>query len=465
MELEENAPNLTRRDALAGGSALVAAAAISPALAKPGRKPNVIFIMADDLGAFDLSCYGRPDYKTPHIDSLANDGMKFSLAYANSSTCAPTRVALISGRYQNRVPIGLTVGGGVGDRGYDGSLPSLPRYLKQAGYGTALVGKWDLGHLPNFSPVKSGYDEFFGVMGGTADYWTHDFGLPNGKREHDLYENETPVDSEGYLTDLFSDRAVDIISRYRDRPFFLSLHYNAPHFPWQTRSDRAENRRNDIHYDGGSPAIYAEMVRSMDEGVGRVLAALDEFALARDTIVIFTSDNGGERFSHMWPLRGEKGSLWEGGVRIPQLVRWPGRIAAGTTTDQVTLSMDWLPTLCRIAGTETDPSYAPDGMDIMPQMFGSAPIPREVFWRVAADQSALSYPWKYLQQSEHEYLYNLAEDASEQANLKLRHPEQVARLKAALSAWSDTMLPASPAIDWGLIDYLEALEAPPPPVR
>jgi arylsulfatase A-like enzyme len=457
------------RRALLGATALLGAAARTDARAGTARKPNFVFIMADDLGAFDLSCYGRPDYRTPRIDSLARDGLKFNFGYANSSTCAPTRTALISGRYQNRYQVGSGFGGGYPSQtiGYSGEWPSLPKTLKSAGYRTALIGKWDLGKLPNFSPNKSGYDEFFGLMGGGIDYWTHDEGaLSNSERTPDLYENETRVDVEGYATDLFTARACDFIARNASRQFLLSLHYTAPHWPWQTRADRGAPRMNDFHFDGGSPASYAQMVQAMDEGVGRVLDALERHRIARDTLVVFSSDNGGERFSLMWPLRGAKGDLWEGGTRVPLIARWPGRIARATATDQVAMSMDFLPTFAALAGAAVDPSAPPDGIDLSPQLFGAAPVRRTVFWKTPDNMlSALAYPWKYLRLEGRDYLYNLAEDPTEHANLKLRHPEEFARLKGEAEAWSAHMLPTLPGPPAGLFQGLEALEAPAAPTR
>jgi len=459
--------SVSRRTLLSGAAMTVALTAIEGADAAPVNKPNFVFIMADDLGAFDLSCYGRDDYSTPFIDSLAREGMKFTYAYANSSTCAPTRTALISGRYQNRLEIGTGSGGGYpSDKiGYAGNLPSLPNTMKRGGYRTALIGKWGLGDLPTFSPNKSGYDEFFGFQGGAHDYWTHDRGNPtNGDapRKEDLYENEKLVSVEGYATDLFSDRACKFIEQNVNQPFFLSLHYSAPHWPWQTRTDRGQPRANDLHYDGGSPAIYAQMVQYLDEGVGRVLDTLDRCGLADNTIVVFTSDNGGERFSKNWPLRGEKGDLLEGGVRVPLLVRWPAVIKPRSVSLQVSMSMDFLPTFAAIAGIPTDPSMPPDGIELTPQFRGSPPTERTVFWKVPGDAlSAFAYPWKYLQQGGREYLYNLSEDVTEHANYKLKRPEVFDRLKTAALTWSASMLPPMQSSRAGTIEAVEALDPVP----
>lgn len=463
----------TRREIIAGAmsvTALGAASVASGQAKRPRGRPNFVFILADDLGAFDLSCYGREDYRTPHIDSLARRGMRFELGYASSSSCAPTRVSLISGRYQNRLLAGSGEGGGYtrGNIGYSGDLPSLPGLFKAAGYRTGLIGKWGIGELPDYGPRKSGYDEFFGLMGGGIDYWSHDFldPLTPGPRRPDLYENETPVTVDGYATDLFSDRACDFIRRNADQPFMLSLHYTAPHWPWQTREDRGSPRMTDMHYEGGSPEIYRDMVLAMDQGIGRVLNTLRRQRLDRDTVVIFTSDNGGERFSKMWPLRGGKGELWEGGIRVPLIVSWPGKIGANTVSRQIAVSMDFLPTMAALAGIATDPSYPPDGIDLSPQLFGAPTVDRTVFWMTPGDRlAALSYPWKFMRNGTLEYLYNFDEDPTEHANFKNRNPAIFSDLKAKTQAWSAQMQRTMPAVPRTLVDQAEALETPRLPAR
>jgi len=470
--MDETMAGFSRRKLLGSGlSAIALPTALNGASGvSKKRRPNFIFILADDMGAFDLSCYGRTEYLTPHIDSLARNGMKFNFGYANSSSCAPTRVALISGRYQNRFPVGTGEGGGYPSAmiGYPSALPSLASVLKAVGYRTALVGKWDLGELPTFGPNKSGYDEFFGLMGGGISYWTHDLAKswthapdkasdPDG-RVPDLYENDAPVSADGYATDLFTDRACAFIRRNAHQPFLLSLHYTAPHWPWVTRSNRGLPRTSDIHYDGGSPAIYAQMVKSLDDGVGRVLAQLRRLNLTRDTVVVFTSDNGGERFSKMWPLRGAKGDLWEGGIRVPLLVSWPGAIKRGSVSNQVTMSMDILPTFASLAGAAVDASHPADGIDLSPQLRGAAPVERTVYWKTPGDMlSALAYPWKYLKLGKREFLYNLAEDETERANYKQRNAAKFAELKSKAETFSASMLPNMPSFPPGALEAMESL--------
>ncbi len=283
-------------------------------------RPNIIFIMADDLGYADLSCYGRPDFETPHIDRLAREGMRFTQAYANSAVCSATRTALITGRYQYRLPVGLEepLSGPSVHVGLPPKHPTLPSLLRKGGYETALIGKWHLGWLPDYGPLQSGYDHFYGFRGGALDYFTHKPGVEAAVSE-DLWDQDAKVHEAGYLTELLGNRAVSMLRGYGQsrQTFFLSLHFNAPHWPWEGPGDEAESRRISglRDYDGGSQKTYANIVKAMDEQVGRVLDVLASTNLAENTIVVFTSDNGGERFSDTWPFTGKKSELLEGGLQ------------------------------------------------------------------------------------------------------------------------------------------------------
>jgi len=432
-----------------------------------GARPNILFILADDLGWGDLSCYGRPDFNTPVLDDLAARGIRLTQAYANSSTCSPTRVALITGRYQNRLPVGLyeplLPGTAVG---LPPEHPTLLSLLKATGYVTALVGKWHLGWPPTFGPLKTGYDEFFGLYAGNMTYFTHKSARPLGvPTQPGLFEGEKPVAQEGYATDLFTARAIDFISRAHDRPFFLSLHYTAPHWPWEGPQDkaRAAGIREIAHFEGGSHRVFREMVQSMDAGIGRVVKALEASGRARDTVIVFTSDNGGERFSYHFPFRGEKGFLWEGGIRVPALVVAPRALPAGRVVNQLAMSMDWLPTLLSMAGAKPHPGNPPDGVDLWPVLSGRAPeFERTVFWRTQDMAAARRGEWKYVRWGNHESLHNLAEDETENANLKLRNATVFEQLKQAFEDWDKQMLPIPPEVRRGpmetLINRAKALE-------
>jgi arylsulfatase A-like enzyme len=416
-------------------------------------RPNIVFILADDLGYADLSCYGRPDFKTPNIDRLATEGVRFTQAYANSAVCSATRTALITGRYQYRLSVGLEepLPGPSVHVGLPTAHPTLPSLLKKTGYGTTLIGKWHLGWLPDYGPLQSGYEHFYGFRGGALDYFTHKPGTGSGVEE-DLWDQDAPVHQAGYLTELLGDRAVSVIEGYgrEQRPFFLSLHFNAPHWPWEGPDDEAESKRISSlrDYDGGSQKTYARMVEAMDRQVGRVVNALAAAQLAENTIVIFTSDNGGERFADTWPFTGKKSELLEGGLRIPAIVRWPGHVRPGKVNDQVMMTMDWLPTLLEVAGTQPDGGFPSDGMSLLSSLVGDAPpVPRRLYWRFHANaQRAMrDGDMKWLKIRENTFLFNVVSDPLERANLKERQPEVYQRLVAEYDAWNGTMLPENPS--------------------
>ena len=324
------------------------------------KPPNIVFLLADDLGFADVSCYGRPDLSTPNIDHLAATGVRFLQAYANSAVCTATRTALITGRYQYRLRVGLEEPlAGNPDVGLPPQQPTLPSLLKKVGYSTTLIGKWHLGVLPKFGPLQSGYDHFYGFRGGALDYFSHTAG-----RQDDLWDDDVPIHQTGYLTELLGSRAVKVIDAYAKskQPFLLSLHFNAPHWPWEGPGDQAESVRlaqpgsaGMFDFDGGSQKTYQQMIEAMDRQIGRVLQALDANGLTENTIVIFTSDNGGERFADTWPFTGKKTELLEGGLRIPSVISWPAHIPKNRTTDQVSISMDWVATLLAAAGSPSRP--------------------------------------------------------------------------------------------------------------
>ena len=413
-----------------------------------GGQPNVIFILADDLGWGDLSVYGQTDFRTPNLDKLASQGLRLTHAYSNSAVCSATRFGLITGRYQYRLRGGLEepIAGASDTIGLPPEHPTLPSLLKKAGYNTALIGKWHLGSLPNFGPLKSGYDSFYGNYGGAIDYFTHKPGVgPNVKE--DLYEGEVAVHEVGYYTDLLGDRAAAYVKKQdKAKPFFLSLHYTAPHWPWEGPKDEEVSKQIDniFHYDGGNLATYGKMVVALDASIGRVLQALEKQGLAENTIVIFTSDNGGERFSKTWPFSGQKTELLEGGIRVPGIVRWPAKVKAGQVSSQVAISMDWLPTLLAAAGTQPDAAYPSDGKNLLPVLLGEQPaVERTLFWRYKANtqRAVRAGDWKYLKINGNEYLFDVAQDQRERANLANRHPEKLAELKRQWESWDQEMLP------------------------
>ncbi|TIX49539.1 sulfatase family protein [Alteraurantiacibacter aquimixticola] len=462
----------TRRTALGGALGTMALAVTLPGCARqegrePRAKPNFLFIMADDLGYADLSCYGRQEYQTPVLDRLAAEGMQFLDGYANSAVCSATRVGLITGRYQYRIEAGLEEPIGRPGIGLEPEHPTLPSLLKEQGYHTGLVGKWHLGGLPDFGPLKSGYDEFWGNRGGGVDYFTHEvFG------QSDLWDGEVQIEEVGYYTDLLANRSIEYLEARAaepDKPWLLSLHFTAAHWPWEANNEkgRAESARiaaqepgvdepewghsGILHYDGGDMETYAGMVTSMDGNIGRVLERLAELGMEEDTVVVFTSDNGGERFSYNWPFTGIKTELLEGGIRVPLIVKWPGLTEPGSTSTTPALSMDFLPTFLAAAGSAPHPDYPSDGMDLAPTLRGEETPERTLFWRFwSKDQKAVRRgQYKYLKINDNEYLFDIVADPLERGNLKDRMPGLFAELKAAHEAWNADMLTDPNAASFG----------------
>jgi arylsulfatase A-like enzyme len=409
-------------------------------------RPNVIFILADDMGWGDLSCYGRPDYRTPNLDRLALQGTKFTDAYSASAVCTPTRCGYITGRYPARERIGLEepLPAANWNVGLEPGKPTIASLLKGSGYDTALFGKWHLGFRPEWGPNAHGFDEFFGILAGAGDYFLH----KNGLGQPDLYENLTPVERHGYLTDLLTERAVEYVRKRRSAPFFLSLHYTAPHWPWQGPKGGESVAFTDKTIEpltmgaGGSLKLYAEMMKSLDDGVGRVLKSLRAAGADRNTLVIFTSDNGGERFSFEWPFSGEKGDLLEGGIRVPAIVRWPGVVPANRVTQQMAITMDWTATILAAAETNAAAGHPLDGIDLLPVIKGNSPVrDRTFFWRIHQQDAVREGKWKFYRNGDVRRLHDLSIDQHEQADFSRKHPEITERLMREFDKWNEQMLP------------------------
>lgn len=426
----------------------MAAAGIMPAVlsggglaAQTGGRPNVLFILADDLGYADLGCFGSRHISTPVLDRLARQGVRMTDSYANSPVCSPTRLSLATGRYNRAFPAGLSEPFSPGEwgetaipEGYD----TYMRLLQKAGYRTSLVGKWHLGPTDAGSPLNYGFDNFYGFLGGGVDYFTHEY-----FDEPALMEGRDLIEREGYMTTLLADEAIKRIQEAArdDVSFSISLHFNAPHWPWEGPEDFALGSQS-IHNDGGSLEIYAEMVESMDRNIGRVLTELDNLGFADDTLVIFTSDNGGERFSEVWPFRGAKGYLLEGGIRVPTILRYPRAFAAGSASDQVSLTMDFQPTILDAAGVDYSHMEL-DGVSLMPMLGSGSTIDRTVFWSFQGhnQRAARRGNWKYLSLEGNEFLYDLSRDTHERAQRKDAEPEVFEHLKQAWDEWDGRMSP------------------------
>ena len=414
---------------------------------RPG-KPDVVLILMDDLGYGDLGSYGAPDARTPNIDRLAREGVRLTDAYANGAVCTPTRAALITGRYQQRVGLDwvLTNVPGERERGLPATGTSLPALLKTNGYATGLFGKWHLGWKPEFGPNAHGFDEFYGFLSGAHDYYLD--GAENGGTP-DLYENATPVRATGYLTDEITRRAVGFITQHASGPFFLEVAYNAVHWPFEPPDQPPRERKGNsgralfqAPFDS-VPATrddYVRMLERADRGVGEILAALDRNGLRKNTLVIFTNDNGGEWLSRNAPLFHRKGTLWEGGIRVPLIVMWPDEIPVARTSAQVAITMDVTASILAATGTRLPEGYHPDGIDLLPMLRGASPVvERRLFWRInrpgRLQFAVRSGRWKMLIDNDQFLLFDLDADPGEHTDLAARHPDIVLRLRNMWVDW------------------------------
>lgn len=417
------------------------------------QQPNIVLILADDLGYGDLGCYGAPDTLTPVIDQLAGEGVRFTSFYSNGPECTPTRTALLTGRYQHRVG-GLECAIGVDNVGrYDDAIrlaekrdlglpvreTSIARMLKRAGYQTAIYGKWHLGYELKFFPRRHGFDDFFGPLGGTVDY----FYYTEPTLKHMLYRNEIQAHPKGYLTDLITREAVDFVGRQDGRaPFFLYVPYTAPHTPYQGPNDRMPRPLTQDEWNKGTRRTFSEMVERMDRGIGQILKALDEKDFSDNTVVIFASDNGANKMGRNAPYSGNKGGLFEGGIRVPCIARWPGRLPRGGVCEQPCMTMDLSASIVRIAGAPQSRPF--DGIDILREAeMGAAPQKRTLFWRARRGErtwkAVRDGMMKYISRRDgdkvQEYLFNLKRDPGEQDNLIEEFPDEAARLKKVLAEW------------------------------
>jgi arylsulfatase A-like enzyme len=409
------------------------------------RRTNVVLILADDMGYADIGSYGAKDIRTPHLDRLAREGVRLTDFYANGPVCTPTRAALMTGRYQQRVGLEwATVPNLNPDAGLPASETTVARMLKNKGYRTALFGKWHLGYKPEFNPTVHGFEEFFGLLGGNVDMNSHE----NRFGTLDCYEGTQVVKKSGYLTDLITDRAVAFINKNASAPFFLYVPYNAVHWPFQPPGNPNDVRTVATWFDGDRRA-YARMLEAMDAGIGRILAALDKQGLARDTLVIFTNDNGGERLSDNAPLFHHKATLWEGGIRVPCLLRWPAQLPAGKTVRQAAISMDLTATILAAAGVL--PERELEGINLLPFLQGKQPaIERTFFWRIdraERKQKAVRHgQWKYVLDGGVDVLFDLSRDPGERQDLSHNNRQLVAELRAKLAAWEKDVDKSAPKL-------------------
>lgn len=432
------------------------------AVGRTSKRPNILFILADDLGYADLSCFGARHISTPHLDRLAAQGVRFTDGYSGSSSCSPTRLSLYTGRYPGRLRAGLEEPIEDGDEvGLDPTHPTLASLLRDVGYTTAMIGKWHCGVLPDYAPTKSGWGEFFGNFGGALEYYSKL--TTNGA--YDLYEGETSIKDLRYYTGILAERAGDFINRGHRAPWLLNLNFTAPHWPFIAEGDTEEAARLEklvrtlpparaklalAHLDGGSLDTYRRMVEGMDRAVGEVLRALDRSGQAKHTVVIFSSDNGGERFSSSWPFAGVKGTLQEGGIRVPNILRWPARVNGRQVSHVPVSTPDWTATLLELAGARPAPGTPLDGVSLAGYLLHGQDAPgHDLFWRNDGERALRRGKWKYHRaaiaklppNNGRDVLFDLRADPSECADHSAHRPALLAELKAAWERIDATLLP------------------------
>ena len=423
-----------------------------PVLAGAGlpKRPNLVVVMADDMGYGDASCYGNKAFQTPHLDRLAAEGLLFTDFHSSGSVCSPTRAGLLTGRYQQRAGIPGVINADPKANRHHGLMPlevTFAELLRAEGYRTAVFGKWHLGYQKRFNPIHHGFERFRGYVSGNVDYISHfdRMGIA------DWWDGDRLVPESGYSTHLITRHAVRVIKQHADRsgkkPFCLYVAHECPHSPYQGPRDRPvrgpertkprKMSRKDIK------ATYGRMMTEMDRGVGAIATALKDAGIADRTLVLFFSDNGANRNGRNGSLRGFKGSVWEGGHRVPAIAWWPGTISPGRKTSTIAITLDVMPTLIELAGGRIPDGHRLDGVSLVSVLTGNEmtarnPARRTLFWAFGRRAAVRRGDWKLVVghlPGESVGLYNLRDDLGERTNLAASDPERVKELQAALSAW------------------------------
>ena len=417
-------------------------------LAKP---PNIVLIMADDLGYGDIGCYGSKVNHTPHLDRLAASGMRFTDFHSNGPMCSPTRAALLTGRYPSRFGrrFESALSGSRRDPGLPLKAVTIAEVLRERGYATGMFGKWHLGYEPPFLPTRQGFDEFRGLLSGDGDFHTR----VDRSGNEDWWKNEVLNMEEGYTTDLITQHSVSFIEHHRDDPFFLYIPHLAIHFPWQGPGDPPHRRAGTAYYNdkwgiipdrGNVQPHVTAMIERLDDSVGEIVAALEKGKLTDNTLLIFTSDNGGYReyrggfknISDMGPFRGQKATMYEGGHRVPMICSWPGKIAPGVN-DETIMTFDLSSTIINLANATLKDEANFDGINLKDLLFHGSKLPqRTLFWRMGNGKAIRKGPWKVcIRGQDPPELYQLTSDPGESKNVASQHPEILRQLLEELSQW------------------------------
>lgn len=432
-------------------------------------RPNIVLIVSDDQGYHDLGCFGGTDVQTPNLDRLAAGGVRLTSFYVSWPACTPSRASLLTGRYPQRCGTSDMMRNDLVDYdhrytpeeyavspemilGTDEREVFLSELLREHGYTNGCFGKWDGGQLRRFLPLQQGFHDFYGFGHTGIDYWTHErYGVPSMRRGNEL----TSEDKGQYATDLFRREAVRFLQAHRQRPFFLYLPFNAPH----AASSLEPDVRGTVQAPPQYLALYPEgktsreqrrrgylgAVTCLDDAIGQVLDLLDQSGIARNTVVVFLSDNGGGTGSDNTPLRGGKSQMFEGGIRVPCIVRWPARIPAGTTCGEFLTALEIFPTLAAATGAALPAGTVYDGFDMLPVLQGRQKSPRtEMFWERRADQAARVGHWKWVASGRGNGLFDLSTDLSEQHDVSADHADVLAQIQSRFAAWKQAMDEAEP---------------------
>jgi arylsulfatase A-like enzyme len=426
------------------------------------RKPNIVLIVADDLGYSDLPAFGNTEVKTPALDRLAKEGVRLTQFYVSWPACTPSRASILTGRFPQRCGLYDMIRNDLVNYGHkyteaeyalspemtlglDQREHTVGDVLRTAGYTSGMVGKWDSGRARRFLPLKRGFDFFYGFANTGIDYWTHQrYGIES------MFRNNERIEEEGYSTDLFGRESIEFVKQAGDRPFFLYLAFNAPHGASNLEKDSYQAPEETLAlYPDRDPkqnaTEYLAMITRMDEWIGKLCATLDETGDADNTLIFFTSDNGGAANARNKPLRGNKSSLFEGGIRVPAIAWMPGRLPASGTCEQFLTTLELLPTFAALAGTTPPADTKLDGYDMLPIIAGERPSPRtKMFWEQRGNRAARVGRFKWISSEKGSGLYDLAADLGEQTDLTTSNPEMAKQLEAEFVAWRKEMDAADP---------------------